>query len=345
MQKMIFLKYDSFSDVSLLKLNGSSANQGDRLVLTSDMTWLQASAFYINSIHLPNRLTFSTYFIFFITHSHSNHGDGLTFAIQGQSKTALGAYGGALGYSGISPSVAVEFDTSRNDEYDDINNNHVGIDVDGNLISIGSYDLTQSGFTIANGSLYYVWIDYSNPKLEVRINNSNIRPDSASLTADMDLTGNMAPCSVFAGFTSGTGADSESHSIISWYFSDYFDPIDVAHNTYMEAPKLIEVSIKSSNAVSNIAYPGDTILLNFTAKNEIANINVTINEQSGIVVPLGGNNYRGSYVMTKYDKNGNATFAINFSDVQGNPGTTVVCTTDGTEVRFINPTRGVNWFS
>ncbi|MEN6411807.1 MAG: hypothetical protein ABFC84_03450 [Veillonellales bacterium] len=344
MQKVVFLKYDDFSDASLLQLNGSAASQSRQLVLTSDTAWLKGSAFYMNSIPLPSRMSFSTFFTFNIIRSAFDHGDGMTLTIQGQSQTALGALGGALGYSGIRPSIAVEFDTARNAGYNDINDNHAGIDVDGSLVSITSYNLTTAGFTLANGSLYYAWIDYNNPILEVRINNSTVRPSSAILTANIDLTSSMLPCNIFAGFTAGTGSFSEKHSIISWYFSNQYDPIDVNNNTYIEAPKLIEVSIKSSNAASGLAYPGDTVFLDFTAKAEISNISVTINNQSGTVASTGGNSYRGSYMMTRNDIEDTVTFAINFSDNQGNSGTTVVCTTDESEVRFINATRGVNWF-
>lgn len=343
MQKVVFLKYDNFADASLLQHNGSAASQSSQLVLTADAAWLQGSAYYMNSIYLPNRMSFSTYFIFSIIRSAFDHGDGMTFTIQGQSKTALGAWGGALGYSDIHPSIAVEFDTARNASYNDINANHAGIDVDGSLVSKNSYDLTPVGL-LANGSLYYAWIDYNNPNLEVRINNSNVRPFSAILTYNVDLTSSMLPCNIFAGFTAGTGSFSEKHSVISWYFSNQYDPIDVNNNTYIEAPKLINVSIKSSNAASNLAHPGDTVFLDFTSKVEITNISVTVNNQSGTVASTGGNSYRGSYVMTRNDIAGIVTFAINFSDIQGNSGTTVVCTTDESEVRFINATRGVNWF-
>ena len=90
--------------------------------------------------------------------------------------------------------------------------------MDGSLISISSYNLASSGFTIADGSVYYVWIDYNNPNLEVRINNSTVRPGSSILTANLDLTSSLIPCNVFAGFTAGTGSNGEQHSIISWYF-------------------------------------------------------------------------------------------------------------------------------
>jgi hypothetical protein len=341
MQKVVFLKCDNFSDASLLQLNGSAACQDNLLLLTSNAARLKGSAYYVNSIYLPSLMSFSTYFIFRIE-SNYNHGDGMTFTIQGQSKAALGGSGGALGYSGIRPSVAVEFDTAYNRGYSDINNNHAGIDVDGSLVSISSYDLGLSYFTLANGT-YYVWIDYNNPDFEVRINDSPNRPASAILTTTLDLTHSLLPCHVFAGFTAGTGDFGERHSIRSWYFADRYDPIDVINNTYLEAPKLIAVSIKSSNMAADIAYPGDTVLLDFTAKEEISNISLTINEHSAKVVSLGGNRYQGSYTMTRSDIQGTVKFTINFGNNQGNPGTEVVCTTDASEVMFINSTRGINW--
>jgi hypothetical protein len=59
--------------------------------------------------------------------------DGITFVIQNASRVALGNAGHGMGYSGITNSIAVEFDTYRNvaSEFegplDDPNNNHVSV--------------------------------------------------------------------------------------------------------------------------------------------------------------------------------------------------------------------------
>ena len=70
--------------------------------------------------------------------------------------------GSSLGFgdigsiSAITPSVAVEFDTHANSF--DPNDNHVGIIINGNVdnhLSVGN-----PSFTLNNGELHHVWIDY-----------------------------------------------------------------------------------------------------------------------------------------------------------------------------------------
>jgi hypothetical protein len=57
---------------------------------------------------------FTTDFTFQITPPGPNSTDGMTFTIQNQGLTAHGGIGGALGYQGVTPSVAVKFDTFNN---------------------------------------------------------------------------------------------------------------------------------------------------------------------------------------------------------------------------------------
>ena len=63
--------------------------------------------------------------------------------------------------------VAVEFDTLQNREFDDINNSHVGIDINGlkSVIakSAGYYTSNGKSFnnlTLASGQQMQVWVEY-----------------------------------------------------------------------------------------------------------------------------------------------------------------------------------------
>jgi len=61
------------------------------------------------------------------THCRSRGGDGLAFVIQEQNPKALGAGGAGLGYTGISNSIAIEFDTFYNSELIEPYENHISI--------------------------------------------------------------------------------------------------------------------------------------------------------------------------------------------------------------------------
>ena len=131
-------------------LNGSAKLQklpdggGFRLRLTPNQTGQAGSAFLSSPIAFGADYKFSYYFQFQMTDANFQASDGMTFILQTEGPTALGAGGGCLGYAGsgsnctapyaggITPSVAVEFDTWQNSPFD-INDNHVAILTDGQL--------------------------------------------------------------------------------------------------------------------------------------------------------------------------------------------------------------------
>src|SRR5207249_4452342 len=106
-----------FAAATGLTLNGSAAINGSALKLTDGTTAQQAA-----SVFSTSRLDvthFSTQFSFQLLNPNA---DGFTFAIQGNSPTAIGPSGGGLGYGpdqaggigGIPNSVAVKFDLYNN---------------------------------------------------------------------------------------------------------------------------------------------------------------------------------------------------------------------------------------
>ena len=99
----------------LLTLNGSAVVQGGALQLTDQSARDPAgSAFTSTPVDIDQ---FSTQFQFqFQDHYAFEFNDGLTFTIQGQGPTALGAGGDSLGYQGIGRSFAVKFEASDNSD-------------------------------------------------------------------------------------------------------------------------------------------------------------------------------------------------------------------------------------
>ena len=61
------------------------------------------------------------------THCRARGGDGLALVVQNQSPRALGAGGAGLGYTGITNSLAIEFDTYYNAELLEPYENHVSV--------------------------------------------------------------------------------------------------------------------------------------------------------------------------------------------------------------------------
>lgn len=235
------ITFPDFSDTSSLQLNGDAAAQNPAgqsfLRLTSGLN-KAGSAFSTAPVTLAADAAFSTSFAFQITAPvGSTDGadgvqgaDGITFVVQTQSNTA-GGLGGGIGYGGdgstpgILNSVAVEFDTWNNGLPDDNNGNHVGVDTDGSIDSIGSVTPVSPAFN--DGSVWYAWIDYNGltDLLEIRVSQINVRPVTATTSVTLDLPAELGSPNAFVGFTSGTGGAGGNHDILSWTFINAFNPV------------------------------------------------------------------------------------------------------------------------
>ena len=253
---------DRFPDFSGAICNGAdlTCNGNAALVTTSDGRVLRltpalfnqsGSAFSTSQIALGAGDTFSTFFQFRFTQPGGiDPADGITFTLQTVSNTAGGA-GGGMGYAGLTPSVAIEFDTFNNGGNDGNSSNHIAIDIDGHIIdgtSQSDQDLLNvfgnqfcdfgSGATnytrfgcMSNGDLWSVWIDYNGSTLGVAIADGG---PSGTLTRPatniinnfpIDIGSILGQNSAFVGFTAGTGAGTENHDLRDWIFDNTFAPI------------------------------------------------------------------------------------------------------------------------
>ncbi len=132
--------------------------------------------------------------------------DGMAFVIQQQSSNA-GALGQGLGYGNITPSIAVEFDTYRNQNLNDPNNFHMAIMANGNpnhangltppisILSNGGF--ADNGQPIAVRFLYTA----ATNNLKVFVN-CELRIDYTNNILQTIFNGNP---NAFWGFTAATG--------------------------------------------------------------------------------------------------------------------------------------------
>ncbi len=150
--------------------------------------------------------------------------DGITFMIQNSSLSALGGFGGDLGYttdvsntgSAIDNSLAVEFDTFANTEVDGSSANHVAVLENGNN---GDINLTDPGFALAGGTTY-AWINYdaASHLLSVFASRSASQPATPLLSLAVDLP-SLVGSAGFIGFSGGTGSATAVQTINNWLFS------------------------------------------------------------------------------------------------------------------------------
>src|ERR1051326_4999666 len=119
--------YTNFSDVSLLTFNGNAKQAGTHLLLMPPTTNQIGSIWYHNQVNVAQGFTTDFTFRLIPSSGSPTTGDGIAFVIQNSELSALGEFGGFLGYTGIPNSLAVEFDTFFNASLSDPNNNHVGV--------------------------------------------------------------------------------------------------------------------------------------------------------------------------------------------------------------------------
>ena len=213
-----------------LTLNGSARiltgpNGGSAILLTPAQASQAGSAFTTNSFVFGPRYLFSTFFQFQMTDpGPAGASDGMAFVIQTQNANALGAGGGELGYTGITPSVAVEFDTWQNPF--DINDNHVAILTNGEMNDLDPqtpYGVTNCQPTgafgcMSNGDTLSGWIDNDGASLHVAVADNSTTHPANLISYPIDIPGLLGQSSAFVGFTAGTGAGWENHLVANWQF-------------------------------------------------------------------------------------------------------------------------------
>jgi len=251
-----------FPDFGGAVCNGGnlSCNGNASLTTTADGRILRAtpalfgqsgSAFGTSQIALGAGDTFSTFFQFRFTQPGGiDPADGITFTLQTVSNAAGGA-GGGMGYAGLSPSVALEFDTFNNGGADGNSSNHVAVNVDGHIIDgtpqsdqhltfvngnqvcdFGSATSHARPGCMSNGDLWSAWIDYDGSHLSVALADGGAsgtltRPATNILdNIPIDIASILGQGSAFVGFTAGTGAGTENHDIRDWIFDNTYAPIN-----------------------------------------------------------------------------------------------------------------------
>ncbi|KAL0398586.1 UNVERIFIED_CONTAM: L-type lectin-domain containing receptor kinase VII.1 [Sesamum radiatum] len=235
------------SDVSLY---GNATIESRILTLTNDTTFSIGRALYPSKIPTkhPNSslvLPFSTSFIFAMApYDGRLPGHGIVFlfvphdGIEGASSAQhLGLFNFTNNGNPNNHVFGVEFDVFKNEEFQDIDANHVGVDVN-SLNSVTAYEAgywpdgyrrkedgspDESSFkklTLNNGKNYQVWIDYAEGIVNVTMAPVGIkRPNQPLLSEPVDLS-QVLEDEMYVGFTAATGALIESHKILAWSFSN-----------------------------------------------------------------------------------------------------------------------------
>jgi hypothetical protein len=228
-------------------LNGSaSASGSDCFMLTPDNYAEGGSVWYENylSLNFDFDMTFQVY----LGNWDENGADGIAFVMQPNS-TAAGGIGGGIGYLGISPSIAVEYDTWQNDDPD---YDHIAVQRNGDVNYTGAVagpvQASASSTNIEDGQWHSTQItwDASTTTLTVYFD-GNLRLTYTNDIVAGTFGGNPL---VYWGFTGATGGakNLQQFCVTSLVFEE------VPPSTVPVSPWALSIAIFLILAVTLVRY-------------------------------------------------------------------------------------------
>ena len=220
------LAFDDFADQPAVEAafdwHGDAAVDfaAGRIGLTTDTRSRHGNLLSADKLALGPDTSFAARFTFKMTGElGGSGGDGLAFVAHnytgGTGFLPVGDPGGTLGYAGLYPSLAVEFDTDQS--FGDPDSNHVALHFEGN-----SDDAVQErsvGIDLNGGAMRHVWVDYDGPsdRLRVYLSDRAGKPSVPTLNYEVALD-EMLEGEAWVGFTAANGWWHNRHEVHSFHF-------------------------------------------------------------------------------------------------------------------------------
>uniref|UniRef100_A0A0D3GEY6 non-specific serine/threonine protein kinase n=1 Tax=Oryza barthii TaxID=65489 RepID=A0A0D3GEY6_9ORYZ len=295
-------RYDGFAGAPL-DLDGMAMVEPDgKLMLTNVTSQMKGHAFHPAPLRFvapppkPNATapataaarSFSTTFVFAIAAEYVTvSGNGLAFFVAPSKNLSaalpsqfLGLFNSENNGNASNRVFAVELDTIRNQEFGDINGNHVGVDVNG-LASVASmpagYYADDTGefenLTLFSGAAMQVWVDYDGAAAAIDVTLAPVevpRPRRPLLSVAVDLSPVVAAdAAAFVGLSSSTGPHKTRHYVLGWSFAmdGPAPPLD-----YAKLPKLPRASTKRRSMVLKVLVPVAAPLLALAVVVAVASV-------------------------------------------------------------------------
>ncbi|XP_027352834.1 L-type lectin-domain containing receptor kinase IV.1-like [Abrus precatorius] len=230
--------YDGFQSSHLYLDGNSELTTNGLLKLTNATKQQKGHAFYPNPIVFKNTSngivsSFSSTFVFAIRSEYPNlGGHGIVFVVsptKGLPDSLQSQYLGLFNETNNGNSsnnvFGVELDTILNSEFSDINDNHVGIDINGlqstKSAAAGYYSNGAfKNLSLISGYPMQVWVEYDGIKKQIDVTLAPInmdKPQSPLLSLTKDLSP-ILNSSMYVGFSSSTGSVLTSHYVLGWSF-------------------------------------------------------------------------------------------------------------------------------
>ncbi|GLT89550.1 hypothetical protein SLE2022_075280 [Rubroshorea leprosula] len=232
--------HNGFRSVNLSLDGVAEVTSNGLLKLTNGSDQQQGQAFYFSPVKLKDStngtaFSFTTTFVFAILSQYPTLGtSGMAFVIspsRGRPGALANQYLGLFNESNngndINRVVAVELDTIKNVEFKDIDDNHVGIDVNGltsNVSHGAGYYVDGTGqfmnLTLISGQPMQVWVEYDSLEQRMNVTLAPINVPKPKLPL-LSLSRDLSPIvndTVYIGFSASTIAVVTSHYVLGWSF-------------------------------------------------------------------------------------------------------------------------------
>jgi hypothetical protein len=273
-----------FAGAPGLTLNGNASINGTRLELTDGGGGETSSAFVTTPVDIH---AFANDFVFQITNPSPNPAaDGFTFTIQGNSPTALGGGGGALGYGtdGVTPaigkSVAVKFDLFADPD-------GTGVLLNGADPTVAGTNMGSAGIHLSSGDVMLVHMTYDGATLAWTVTDATAGA-TFSTSAAVDIPGTVGGTTAFVGFTGADGGFTSVQDILAWTFES------ANANTPLASVSPVSILFVGTQALGTTSSPQPVTLTNHGATPlSISTIATTGDfgqtNNCGTSLPAGGN--------------------------------------------------------
>ncbi|XP_057829157.2 L-type lectin-domain containing receptor kinase SIT2 [Cryptomeria japonica] len=241
-QALTSFRFNKFDASTLYQVEIASI-RSSAICLTNQSQHVSGRALYTQPVRMkhPNSRntssSFSTTFVFAMVPSSSDpqrSGHGMAFIItptkspvEESSSHFLGLLNSSSTGKPYNHLFAVEFDTILNKDCQDINDNHVGVD----LNDLHSVKAETAGYKIGNqfheldlnsGHNIQAWIDYDHTQHQLNVTivqAGSLRPKEPLISLKITTLSNIFEEEMYVGFSASTGTVVEDHCVLAWSFS------------------------------------------------------------------------------------------------------------------------------
>ncbi|XP_026663744.2 L-type lectin-domain containing receptor kinase SIT2-like [Phoenix dactylifera] len=266
--------FNGFTGANLTLDGIASITSNGLLMLTNKTRQMKGHAFHPSSFHFRKPpdgkiFSFSATFVFAIISEYGDlSGHGIVFLVSPTTDLStalpsqyLGLFNSKNNGNSTNHIFAVELDTILSSEFKDIDDNHVGIDINSltsNSSHTAGYYADDTGsfknLTLISGQPMQVWVDYDGEEMQLNVTMAPIRmfkPRRPLLSSTIDLSSVLVD-PMYVGFSSSTGSVLTSHYVLGWSFK--MNGIAQALD-YSKLPSLPRIKPKGRSKALDISLP------------------------------------------------------------------------------------------